>query len=95
MVVEFDIYPIDIYRQKSDADFIGALNVYQLSSQQAHMGLTSTSMVSDLLLLCDAQDPSCVDRRGHFFKNIVRLKRFRDRGRSTGEFFSSSVSQHH
>ena len=78
MVVEFDIYPIDIYRQKSDTDFIGALNVYQLSSQHGHLGLTSTGMVSVLLVRCDAKDSFCVDRRCRVFENIVWLPRFRD-----------------
>jgi hypothetical protein len=46
IVIEFDVYPIDIYRQKTDDDFIGTLNIYQINTQSTTLGSTSSTLVS-------------------------------------------------
>jgi hypothetical protein len=48
VVIEFDIYPIDIYRQKTDDDFIGTLNIYQINAQNTTLGSTSSTLVSEI-----------------------------------------------
>ena len=45
IVMEFNVYPIDIYRQKTDEDFIGTLNIYQINST---LQSTSTTSVNDV-----------------------------------------------
>lgn len=48
IVVEFDIYPIDIYRQKTDDNFIGTLNIYQIKAQNNIISSTSSTLVSQV-----------------------------------------------
>ncbi|CAF1158075.1 unnamed protein product [Rotaria sordida] len=43
VVIEFDIYPIDIYRQKTDDDFIGTLNIYEINAHSITIGSTSST----------------------------------------------------
>ena len=40
MIMEFEIYPIDIYRQKTDQDFIGTLNINSI------LGSTNSTLVN-------------------------------------------------
>jgi hypothetical protein len=47
-MIEFDIYPIDIYRQKTDDDFIGTLNIYQINPHSNTLGSTSSTLVSEV-----------------------------------------------
>ncbi|CAF0733001.1 unnamed protein product [Didymodactylos carnosus] len=44
VIAEFDIYPIDIYRQKTDVDFIGTLNIYMIQTHSTT--LRSASMTN-------------------------------------------------
>ena len=48
LVIEFDIYPIDIYRQKTDDHFIGTLNIYQIDTQNSAIGSTNSTLVSGI-----------------------------------------------
>jgi hypothetical protein len=48
VVLEFDIYPIDIYRQKTDTDFIGTLNIYQINAYNLTLRSTSSTLVSEI-----------------------------------------------
>lgn len=50
LVIEFDIYPIDIYRQKTDDYFIGTLNIYQINTQNSTIVSTNNTLVSDIKL---------------------------------------------
>lgn len=45
-IIEFDIYPIDVYRQKTDEDFIGSLNIYPINTQNNAIGSTSSTLVN-------------------------------------------------
>jgi len=49
-VIEFDIYPIDVYRQKTDEDFIGSLNIYPINTQTNAIGSTSSSLVKMIFI---------------------------------------------
>ncbi|CAF4163913.1 unnamed protein product, partial [Rotaria sp. Silwood2] len=46
VVIEFDIYPIDIYRQKTDDDFIGTLNIYEINAQSITLESTSSTLTA-------------------------------------------------
>ncbi|CAF0858776.1 unnamed protein product [Rotaria sp. Silwood1] len=46
VVIEFDIYPIDIYRQKTDDDFIGTLNIYEINAHSITLGSTSSTLTA-------------------------------------------------
>ncbi|CAF3693237.1 unnamed protein product [Adineta steineri] len=46
VILEFDIYPIDIYRQKTDDDFIGTLNIYQINTHNITLGSTASTLTA-------------------------------------------------
>ncbi|UJR13257.1 hypothetical protein I4U23_000278 [Adineta vaga] len=50
IILEFDIYPIDIYRQKTDEDFIGALNIYQINKHTMALKSTSSTLTAATVL---------------------------------------------
>ncbi|CAF5133854.1 unnamed protein product, partial [Rotaria sp. Silwood1] len=48
VVIEFHIYPIDIYHQKTDDDFIGTLNIYEINAHSITLESTSSTFVSEI-----------------------------------------------
>ncbi|CAF4962362.1 unnamed protein product, partial [Rotaria sp. Silwood1] len=45
VVIEFHIYPIDIYHQKTDDDFIGTLNIYEINAHSITLESTSSILL--------------------------------------------------
>ena len=45
ILLEFDIYPIDIYRQKTDEDFIGTLDIYEINKHAMALKSSSSTLV--------------------------------------------------
>lgn len=46
ILLEFDIYPIDIYRQKTDEDFIGTLDIYEVNEHAMALKSSSSTLVN-------------------------------------------------
>ncbi|CAF1259842.1 unnamed protein product [Rotaria magnacalcarata] len=64
VVVEFDIYPIDIYRQKTDDDFIGTLNIYEINTHNTTVGSTSSTLTATVVssrTSSDSKDINAMD----------------------------------
>ncbi|CAF1157747.1 unnamed protein product [Adineta ricciae] len=46
ILLEFDIYPIDIYRQKTDEDFIGTLDIYEINEHATALKSSSSTLAA-------------------------------------------------
>jgi hypothetical protein len=52
-MIEFKISPIDIYRQKTDDDFIGALHIFAIDVEKNNVLQSMNISHVSSLLLCD------------------------------------------